>query len=49
MSGRTKLLGVEGLLIVRDGDATLVANRRDEGAVKQLVDLLKKKGLDKYL
>jgi mannose-1-phosphate guanylyltransferase len=42
-------LGVEGLLIVRDGDATLVANRRDEGAVKQLVDLLKKKGLDKYL
>jgi mannose-1-phosphate guanylyltransferase len=42
-------LGVEDLLIVRDGDATLVAHRRDEGAVKQLVDLLKKKGLGQYL
>jgi mannose-1-phosphate guanylyltransferase len=42
-------LGVEGLVIVRDGDATLVAARRDEGAVKQLVELLKKRGLEKYL
>jgi mannose-1-phosphate guanylyltransferase len=42
-------VGVENLLIVRDGNATLVANRADEGAVKQLVDLLKKKGLEKYL
>jgi mannose-1-phosphate guanylyltransferase len=42
-------LGVDNLLIVQDGDATLVADRRDEGAVKQLVDLLKQKGLDKYL
>jgi mannose-1-phosphate guanylyltransferase len=41
--------GVENLLIVRDGDATLVADRRDEGAVKQLVELLKTKGLGKYL
>jgi mannose-1-phosphate guanylyltransferase len=41
--------GVEGLLIIRDGDATLVANRADEAAVKHLVDLLKKKGLEKYL
>ena len=32
-----------------DGDATLVADRRDEAAVKQLVELLKKKGLEKYL
>jgi mannose-1-phosphate guanylyltransferase len=42
-------IGVNDLLIVQDGDATLVADRRDEAAVKQLVDLLKKKGLDKYL
>jgi mannose-1-phosphate guanylyltransferase len=42
-------IGVDNLLIVQDGDATLVADRRDEAAVKQLVDLLKKKGLEQYL
>jgi len=42
-------IGVENLLIVQDGDAILVADRRDEGTVKQLVDLLKQKGLGKYL
>jgi mannose-1-phosphate guanylyltransferase len=42
-------LGVENLLIVQDGDAILVADRSKEGAVKELVDLLKKKGLEKYL
>jgi mannose-1-phosphate guanylyltransferase len=42
-------IGVDNLVIVQDGDATLIANRRDEGTVKQLVELLKKKGLDKYL
>ncbi len=42
-------IGVADLVIVQDGDATMIANRRDEGAVKQLVDLLKKKGLEKYL
>jgi mannose-1-phosphate guanylyltransferase len=42
-------IGVENLLIVQDGDATLIADRRDEGTVKQLVDLLEKKGLAKYL
>jgi mannose-1-phosphate guanylyltransferase len=42
-------IGVENLLIVQDGDATLIADRRDEGTVKQLVELLKKKGLEKYL
>ena len=42
-------IGVDNLLIVQDGDATLVADRREEGTVKQLVDLLKKKGLDKHL
>ena len=42
-------IGVRDLLIVQDGDATLIADRRDESTVKQLVDLLKKKGLEKYL
>ena len=42
-------IGVENLVIVQDGDATLIADRRDEGTVKQLVDLMKKKGLEKYL
>jgi mannose-1-phosphate guanylyltransferase len=42
-------IGVENLLIVQDGDATLVADRREEAAVKQLVELLKKQGLEKYL
>jgi mannose-1-phosphate guanylyltransferase len=42
-------VGVRDLLIIQDGDATLVAARSDEGAVKQLVELLKKKGLDTYL
>jgi mannose-1-phosphate guanylyltransferase len=42
-------VGIENLLIVQDGDVTLVADRRDEGSVKQLVELLKKKGLEKYL
>jgi mannose-1-phosphate guanylyltransferase len=42
-------IGVHDLLIIQDGDATLIADRRDEGTVKQLVDLLKQKGLDRYL
>jgi mannose-1-phosphate guanylyltransferase len=42
-------IGIDNLLIVQDGDATLVADRREEGTVKQLVDLLKQKGLDKHL
>jgi mannose-1-phosphate guanylyltransferase len=42
-------IGVSNLLIIQDGDATLVADRRDEGTVKQLVDLLKQRGLGRYL
>jgi mannose-1-phosphate guanylyltransferase len=42
-------IGVSNLVIVQAGDATLIADRRDESTVKQLVDLLKKKGLEKYL
>lgn len=42
-------IGVENLLIIQDGDAILIADRRDEGSVKELVELLKKRGLEKYL
>lgn len=42
-------VGVDNLLIIQDGDAILVADRREEGNIKQIVDLLKKKGLEKYL
>ena len=42
-------IGVDNLLIVQDGDATLVADRIEDGTVKQLVDYLKKKGLEKHL
>jgi mannose-1-phosphate guanylyltransferase len=42
-------IGVKNLLIIQDGDSTLVADRRDEAAVKQLVEHLKKKGLESYL
>jgi mannose-1-phosphate guanylyltransferase len=42
-------VGVENLLIVQDGNATLVADRHDEAAIKQLVELLKTKGLESYL
>jgi mannose-1-phosphate guanylyltransferase len=42
-------IGVENLLIVQDGNATLVAHRSEEATVKQLVELLKTKGLESYL
>ncbi len=41
--------GVANLVIVQDGDATLVADRCDEKTVKELVELLKKHGLERYL
>jgi mannose-1-phosphate guanylyltransferase len=41
-------VGVRNLLIIQDGNVTLVADRREEGAVKKLVERLKEKGLEKY-
>ncbi len=41
--------GVDNLIIIRDGDATLIADRREEGGIKQLVALLKQRGLEAYL
>ena len=42
-------IGVRDLLIIQDGDSTLVAHRDDEGTVKQMVDELRKRGLERYL
>lgn len=42
-------IGVNNLLIIQDGDVTLVADRKDEGTVKQIVESLAKQGLEKYL
>ncbi|MFO0808836.1 MAG: mannose-1-phosphate guanylyltransferase [Gemmataceae bacterium] len=42
-------IGVSNLLIIQDGDALLVADRREEGTVKDLVERLKQKGLTKFL
>ncbi|MFO0925447.1 MAG: hypothetical protein U0736_00180 [Gemmataceae bacterium] len=37
------------LIVIQDGDSTLIAHRSQEGAVKQLVDELRKKGLGRHL
>ena len=42
-------LGVEDLIIVHTADATLVARRGDENAVKRLIGELKDRGLEEYL
>jgi mannose-1-phosphate guanylyltransferase len=42
-------IGVNNLLIIQDGDATLIADRREESTVKQLVELMKQKGLESFL
>ncbi|HZZ81826.1 MAG TPA: mannose-1-phosphate guanylyltransferase [Gemmataceae bacterium] len=42
-------LGVSDLIIIQDGDAILVAHRRDEAGIKKIVEQLKARGLEKYL
>ena len=42
-------LGVEDLIIVHTADATLVAKRGDENAVKRLIGELKERGFEDYL
>ena len=42
-------IGVRDLLIVQAGDATLVADRKDEATVKQIVEQLKQTGRAKFL
>jgi mannose-1-phosphate guanylyltransferase len=42
-------VGVKDLIIIQDGNATLIADRRAEADIKKLVESLKQKGLEKYL
>jgi mannose-1-phosphate guanylyltransferase len=42
-------LGVENLVIVQNGNATLVTTREGEADVKKLIDAIKAQGLGKYL
>ncbi len=42
-------IGVENLIIIQSGDAILVADRREESAVKDLVERLKRDGRETYL
>lgn len=42
-------VGVHDLIIIQDGDALLVADRRDEAGLKKLVEKLGQTGLGKYL
>jgi mannose-1-phosphate guanylyltransferase len=42
-------LGVRDLIIIREGNATLVTTRKKESEVKRLVDEIKAKGLERYL
>lgn len=42
-------IGAKDLIIVHTPNATLVADRRDEGSIKQLIAELEKRGLQDYL
>lgn len=42
-------VGMEDCIVVRTPDATLIANRNDEGAVKEVVKRLEELGWDEYL
>src|SRR5262249_51146538 len=42
-------IGVKDLVIVQDGDSTLIAHRDDEGTVKLLVEEIRKRGLERFL
>lgn len=42
-------LGVKDLIVVQDGDATLVTTRAHEGQIKKLIDAIKAKGLGRFL
>lgn len=42
-------LGVRDLIVVHTPDATLVANKHDEEAIRQLVALIRERGLEQFL
>ena len=41
--------GVKDLIIIQDGDCILVADRNSEAGIKQLVEQMRRRGLEKYL
>ncbi|MBU2591117.1 MAG: NTP transferase domain-containing protein [Nitrospinae bacterium] len=47
--GLTALVGVKDLIVVTTRDATLVCSKKNSQDVKKVVELLKARGLDKYL
>jgi mannose-1-phosphate guanylyltransferase len=42
-------IGINNLLIIQDGNATLIADRAEEATVKNIVELMKKSGLERFL
>lgn len=42
-------LGVDDCIVVHTPDATLVARKHDEEAIRRVVEILKEKGWDQYL
>lgn len=42
-------LGVQDLIVVHTPDATLIAHKHDEESIREVVDELKRRGLDAYL
>ena len=43
------MIGVKDLIIVHTPTATLVADKRDEGSIKQLIAELERRNLQSYL
>ena len=42
-------VGMEDCIVVKTGDATLIANRNDEGSIKKIVEELKQRDWNEYL
>lgn len=48
-NGLIALVGVKDLLVVQDGNATLVMDRKRSEEIKQVVELIRNKGLNEYI
>ena len=42
-------IGLDDIIVVQTGDATLIVNKQQEEAVRQVVERLEEKGWDQYL
>ncbi|HBN77396.1 MAG TPA: mannose-1-phosphate guanyltransferase [Planctomycetaceae bacterium] len=42
-------IGLKNCIIVHTSDATFVADKSDENAIKELIEMMKKQGLERYL